>query len=228
MRSATQSTVPAPVTAAPRWLVGDWTRFMRDPTDVLRAALLAGALVEIPLGNLDATVRMLLTFGLTMVPRLLSVPRPFDFAFTLGMSLQAWGNAAGAFDALPFYNKVVHFFLPLGVAPLLYLILIRLRVVPDLARESRLHERFGIVLIAFMLGLSVGALYEMYEWFDVRVLGGDLQVGYGDTIGDLADDALGAICGGVLLLVWDAYGWGTRRRVTGLRHPSTRNGLELR
>src|SRR5206468_3628028 len=106
----------APTQSAPRWIVGDWTRFVRDPTDVLRVALLAGALVEVALGNLGGAVRMFLTFGLTMVPRLLSVPRPFDFAFTLGMSLQAWGNIAGAFDALPFYNKVVHFFLPLGVA----------------------------------------------------------------------------------------------------------------
>lgn len=203
---------------APRWLVGDWTRWLRDPTDLLRAALLAGGLVELALGNPGAAMRMLLTFGLTMIPRLLSMPRPFDFAFTLGMSLQAWGNVAGAFDALPFYNKVVHFFLPLGVAPLLYLILIRLRVVPDLARESGLHERAGIVLIAFTLGFSVGGLYELYEWFAVRVLGGNLQVGYGDTIGDLADDALGAICGGLLLLVWDAYGWGTRRRVAAPAH----------
>jgi uncharacterized membrane protein YjdF len=211
-----------PIATAPRWLVGDWTRYVRDPTDVLRAALLAGALVEIPLGHLEATVRMLLTFIVTLVPRLLSMPRPFDFAFTFGMSLQAWGNAAGAFETWAFYNKVVHFFLPLGVAPLLYLILIRLRVVPDLARESGLHERAGIVLIAFTLGFSVGGLYEMYEWFAVNVLGGHLQVGYGDTIGDLTDDALGAISGGVLLLIWDTYGWGTRRRVPGV--PERRRG----
>ena len=202
-----------PLAAAPRWLVGDWTPYLRDPTDVLRAALLIGALLEIPLGHLEAAVRLLLTFAVTMVPRLLSMPRPFDFAFTFGMSLQARGNAAGAFDTWPFYNKVVHFFLPLGVAPLLYLILIRLRVVPDLARESGLHQRVGIVLIAFTLGLSVGALYEMYEWFADHVLGGHLRVGYGDTIGDLTDDALGAVSGGMLLLVWDTYGWGTRRRL---------------
>lgn len=55
-------------------------------------------------------------------------------------------------------------------------------------------------------GFTAGGLYEIYEWFDVNVLHGAKHVSYGDTIGDLTDDALGALGGGLLLVVWDAYG----------------------
>ena len=36
-------------------------------------------------------------------------------------------------------------------------------------------------------------------------------VTYGDSIGDLIDDALGALLGGVILLFWTGRGWGTWR-----------------
>jgi len=35
------------------------------------------------------------------------------------------------------------------------------------------------------------------------------------TIGDLVDDAAGSLLGGALLVLWDVYGWGTRRRLPG-------------
>jgi hypothetical protein len=208
MRRASQR-----VDAAPRWLVGDWWQWLRDPADVLRWALLVGAIVAAAVGDIGHALRLALTLLLTLVPRGMAVPRPFDFAFCLAMSFQAWGNVLAAFDTLHGYDKLVHFVLPMAVAPLLYLILIRLHVVPDLAAETGLHQRLGIVVLALCFGFTAGGLYEIYEWFDVNVLNGAKHVSYGDTIGDLTDDALGALCGGLLLVMWDAYGWGTRRRL---------------
>jgi hypothetical protein len=50
-----------------------------------------------------------------------------------------------------------------------------------------------------------------------HAFGAHLEIGYGDTIGDLVDDAAGALAGGLLIVVWDTYGWGTRRRVPARR-----------
>jgi uncharacterized membrane protein YjdF len=205
------------VSGSPTWLVGDWRPWLRDPADVLRWGLLAGAIAAAVLGELGYAIRLGFTLLLTMVPRAMAVPRPFDFAFCLAMSFQAWGNVSRAFDDIHGYDKVVHFVLPMAVAPLLYLLLIRLKVVPDLAEESGLHQRLGIVLVALCFGFTAGGFYEIYEWFDVEVLGGAKYVSYGDTIGDLIDDGLGALCGGLLLVAWDSYGWGTRRRVPARR-----------
>jgi len=101
------------------------------------------------------------------------------------------------------------------MATLMYLGAIRLRVLPDMAEETGLHQRLGMVLVAFSLGMTVGAIHEMYEYFARDVLSANLHVSYGDTIGDLADDAAGSALGGALLVLWDVYGWGTRRRVPG-------------
>jgi hypothetical protein len=210
------------VEGAPAWIVGDWWRWLRDPADVLRWALLVGTFAAALLGEFGYALRLGLTLLVTLVPRVMAVPRPFDFAFCLGMSFQAWGNVSAAFDNLHGYDKVVHFALPMAVAPLLYLVLIRLNVVPDLAEETGLHQRAGIIILALCFGFTAGGLYEIYEWFDVEVLNGAKHVSYGDTIGDLGDDALGAICGGVLLVIWDVYGWGTRRRL-----PARRGGNDV-
>jgi hypothetical protein len=67
--------------------------------------------------------------------------------------------------------------------------------------------------VSFALGMTVGAIYEIYEWFANHALGAALEVGYNDTISDLADDAIGSLGGSFLLLLWTTRGWATSRRV---------------
>lgn len=196
-----------------RLLLGDWTPWIRDPIDVLRLSFLVGAVATLAVGPREQTLRLVLTFLFVLVPRLVNAPRPFDLVFTLGMAFQAWGNVFGAFDSLTGYDKVVHFVLPFATSMVLYLVLVRLRLVPDLAHESRIHTRAAMVLVTFALGVTVGAGYEVYEYVANHVLGAHLYVSYGDTIGDLFDDALGALAGGGLIAFWAAHGWATNRRV---------------
>ncbi len=199
---------------AGRLLLGDWTPVIRDPIDLIRASFALGAVVEAALGNWDAALRLALTFIAVAITRAAEMPRPFDLAFNVGMALQAWGNVAGAFRDVSWYFAVVHFFLPLGTSAVCYLLLIRLRVVPDLAEEANLHRRASIVLVAFAFGMAIGALYEMYEWFGFHEVGSRiLQENWTKAIADLGDDALGALAAGALLVVWNIYGWGTRRRL---------------
>jgi hypothetical protein len=111
------------------------------------------------------------------------------------------------------YDKLVHFVLPAAVAPTVYVLLIRLDLVRDLAdRHTRAHPA-GIVIVTLGLGMTVGVVYELYEYFAVNVLHAGLHVGYGDTIGDLLDDGVGSLIGGLLLVVWQIRGWGSVRRI---------------
>lgn len=205
--------VEARLETMPRWLVGDWNRWIRDPLDVLRLALLGGAIGTLAVGPREQSLRLALTFLLVLIPRALDVPRPFDLAFILGMYFQAWGNVFGAFDGIYGYDKVVHFVLPTAEAPLLYLLLVRLGIVPDLSEEHGIHNRVAMVVIPLAFGWSFGGgLYELYEWFADTYLGGNLYTSYGDSIGDLGDDFLGSLLGGVLLVAWQGAGWSSRRR----------------
>lgn len=201
--------------------LGDWNPWIRDPVDVLRLSYLAAALGEWASGDFGAGVRFGLTFLLVVAPRLLNTPRPFDFAFTIAMAFQGWGNALHLFDKLHWYDTVVHFVLPCATAPLLYIVLARLKLVPDLNQRQRPHQRLALVIVSLAFGLSVGAVYEMWEWVDNHALGGDHAVGYDDTIKDLADDGIGSLVGGALLLLWSSRGWRTSRRLPADQLPAS-------
>jgi diacylglycerol kinase family enzyme len=203
---------PKPMrTDFPKWLVGDWTRAIRDPLDLLRLAPAIGALVTLIVGDHTHTGELIGCSLIVLAPRVLDVQRPFDLFFQIGINLAIWGNVFGLFDLIYGYDKVVHFMLPCGSAMLLYVALARLRIVPDLAEDAGLHDRAAMVLVTLAFGLTVGGLFEMWEWFSNTALGTHMFVSYGDSIGDLIDDALGALIGGVFLLWWTGRGWGTWR-----------------
>jgi hypothetical protein len=203
-------------------LLGDWNRYIRDPVDLLRLSYLVAAIAEWATGDFGAGVRFLLTFFVVLAPRVLDMPRPFDFAFGVAMAFQAWGNALHIFDTVSWYDTVVHFVLPAATAPILYILLSRLELVPDLAETKAPHHHLAILIVSLAFGLAVGSVYEMWEWIDNHALGGDHAVGYDDTIKDLADDALGSLVGGGLLLVWSTRGWRTSRRLPARRLASRR------
>lgn len=199
-----------------RLLLGDWSPVIRDPLDIARLAMLVGVFVTLAIGPREQSFRLAGTFLLVLVPRRLDAPRPLDLLFLAGMSFQAWGNVFGVFNDVYGYDKVVHFILPSATSALLYLLLVRLHVVPDLANHRGLHVRGGMVLTTFALGLTFGGgLYEIYEWFADTVLGAHLYTSYGDTIADLLDDSIGSLLGGALLVVWSLGGWSSRRGVRG-------------
>jgi len=194
-------------------LLGDWGPIVRDGIDVLRLSYLVAAVVLVAAGRFDGGIRMFITFLALAVARQLDLPRPFDLGLVLGMALQAWGNAVGLFTSISWWDSLVHLVLPFWVAPLFYILLVRLELVPDLCDETHERHHQGIVIVTFALGLAFGAVYEIYEWFAVNVLGAHLYVGYTDTIKDLTEDAAASIAGGILLLLWATRGWATTRRV---------------
>jgi hypothetical protein len=70
---------------------------------------------------------------------------------------------------------------------------------PDVAGSDRHHGR--LVLLVVALGLSIGALWELYEWIGRNWLGNtSIHVGYDETILDLAMDGLGSLTVALLLV----------------------------
>ena len=110
-----------PLAALPRWLgsararyllLGDWNPVIRDPIDVLRAALLVGSVLLIVFDkNVEAAP--LVTVPIVLIPRLTDMPRPFDLAVVVAMSIEAWGNLFDFFDRIHGYDKVVRFLVPM-------------------------------------------------------------------------------------------------------------------
>jgi uncharacterized membrane protein YjdF len=131
------------------------------------------------------------------------------------MVLTGWGEATGLYDAVPWYDNLVHFLVPLLGAPVVYVALARLDVLPDPKDETHARHYVGIFVVTLALGLAIGAVWEIAEYFSDRVLGSQLSLGNADTVGDLLADGLGAVLGAALLVAWSAFGWGSVRRVPG-------------
>jgi hypothetical protein len=207
---------PAPGTRGLGWqvLLGDWTPIVRDWSDVVRIAYLAGAGYAFADGADGHGVRLLVTFVAALAPRLLNTPRPFDLFFTATIGLQAWGNLAGLFHNGDPFDRVDHAMSTLGLAPLFYLWFVRLGLLRHTDERRPRSQHVGLVVIGMCIGLSVGALYEIYEYVAVHDFGAANFVSESDTVMDLVMDAVGSFVGSCLLLAWVVWGWGTERRVT--------------
>jgi hypothetical protein len=184
---------------------------------------LLAAVVALAEGGTADFVRVLATFAVLVVVRLLDLPRLFDLAGIVGMALQAFDNALGVFTSFGPYDLVVHLVLSMAVAPTLYILLARLEVVPDLT-DVRGHRQAGVFHVTFLLGLSVGPLYEIYEYAADHWLAASLVVGYSDTISDLVDDVVASAVAGAFLVLWAEHGWGMMRRLPAERVPPRRTG----
>jgi uncharacterized membrane protein YjdF len=150
-----------------------------------------------------------------LVARAVNLPRLYDLGFTVAMILTGWGEALGLYDAWKPYDNVVHFIVPMLGAQVAYIALARIEVLPDMREDFTVHRYAGIFTVTMALGVAVGGIWEIVEWASDNVFGSELQVSNDDTVGDLISDTLGAATGGLLLVAWTKYGWGSVRRVPG-------------
>jgi hypothetical protein len=196
-------------------LLGDWHPWLRDPIDVLRALLVAGAAGFALAGDGRGALLLGGAGAVAWAVRPLLLPRVYDLAFVLALTLQAWGEALGLYDSVPWFDNVVHFTLPFFAAPALYILLARLDLVPDPKDDTDTLHYVGMAIVAFALGVALGGLWEICEYASDSWLGSDLQIDNADTVGDLMADSLGALTGAALLVCWARWGWGSVRRIPG-------------
>ena len=189
---------------------------VRDGIDVLRLVILGGAVAYAVAGRTGAAAVLLVMGAVTVVARLVNLPRVYDLAVTAGMALQGFGETLGLYDRFVRFDDLVHFTLPMLTAPVVYIALARLDVVPDPRDETHLRHYVGIAVVTAAVGVTIGALWEVYEWRSDAWFGTRLSEGNDDTNGDLVRDTLGSLAGAALLVVWARFGWGSVRRIPGV------------
>jgi len=198
-----------------RFVYGDWTWLVRDGLDVVRLAFIGGTIAFAIEGHSDV-IALTAASAVLLVARVVNLPRWFDFGLVVAMTLIAWGTALHLYGQWFYYDKVVHSLSPVAYAPVLYIVLVRLGVVPDpgqAIREHRVARISGIFIVTLALGMAVGAGYESIEWFEDKfdILGGHFVKGLWDTETDLLADTTGSLIGATFLTVWSLRGWSSRR-----------------
>ena len=196
-------------------VLGDWNSWIRDPIDALRALLVVAAIAFLAAGDTKGAALLGGAAVLAWAVRPVQLPRAYDACFVSALTLQALGEALGAYDAIRWFDSVVHFTLPFFLGPTLYIALARADVVPDPKDSTETRHYVGIFIVTLALGIALGGLWEIWEWVSDHSFGSSLQLGLDDTVGDLVADTAGSLCGALLLVCWARYGWGSVRRIPG-------------
>jgi hypothetical protein len=198
-----------------RLVLGDWNPYVRDPIDVLKVCFIAVTALYWAMGRSTA-VGLTAASIVLVIAYVAKLPRLYDLLLLIGMTMIAFGTALDLYGRIDHYDKFVHGLSPLMWSPALYIVCVRLEVLPDLGHSRAAHHLVGVFLVTLCFGAAVGAGYEVCEW----VLDGifphwHLVKGEWDTATDLVADFVGAALGGLSLVVWNVWGWGTVRREAG-------------
>ena len=197
--------------------MGDWGPYVRDPIDVLRIVLAVGAVVALVAGEPSGAVYLAVSTAGALLARALALPRLIDLAFVVALSITGFGEAFGFYDRWDWFDRVVHFLVPMLFSLVAYIGLARADLVLD-PHDQVADVRRGpaLFLISFAFGVALGAVWEIVE-YTLDALGfTNLSEGNADTVGDLVADTAGSLVGAGLLLLWTYRGWGTVRRVPGV------------
>ena len=200
---------------ARRVLLGDWNRWIRDPLDVLRLAFAAGLVVALVGGEVKPIFNLTLALAVVLLARAAQLPRLYDLAVIVAMAFTMVGEALGVYDAVDWYDRLVHVVVPLLSAQVLYIGLARLEVLPDLREETTTRHHVGIFVVTAALGIAVGGVWEVFEFTSDAWFGSNLSESNTDTVGDLLADSAGSLAGAALLVAYTRFGWGSVRRIPG-------------
>ncbi|WP_051441726.1 hypothetical protein [Arthrobacter sp. H14] len=188
-----------------------WQKASGIIADLVRFAGLLSIVAAVLWMDPGDIVRFSIAFLGLLVPRIFHLPRPFDAAYCITVLLATWSGAAGWYEAIPWWDWVVHLITNGAIAAAVYLVLARVRVVHDMHDHTLKHSRVALVVLTAAFGLAFGALWEFVEWIGEQYMPQSIHIGYVDSIGDMSAGGLGSVIAGVALVIWAAAGGGTRR-----------------
>ena len=155
----------------------------------LRVALCILLAVLLVMGDITAALIVAVFLALSFAHLLRSERRPalFDVVFALAALAGALGYAFDLFGEIVPYDELTHAFTTFSVSLAFYF----------LFYGGAVPERRAVALgsSVFTLGVTVGAYWEIFEWFFVG------KYTMADTISDLLVDSAGALAAALVALV---------------------------
>jgi hypothetical protein len=116
-------------------------------------------------------------------------PRELDMLVALPLLVDAGGNAIGIYQR-KHVDDAVHFANGALLAG----------VVGTLA-QSRTRTAWEASAFATVVGVAVGAIWEMFEWVALKLGARGMDLTYDDTMEDLIETSAGALLGGLVTLL---------------------------
>jgi hypothetical protein len=140
-----------------------------------------------------------LVLGGTMVPRGFGAPAALDWAYGTVLLAAAWAAQLDLYLTTPGLDLVVHAVATGLVAAMGHRVLVALGLVTPGDSLVVVRPRLGAAVTTGCLGLALAALWELGEWVGHTQIDQRIQVGYTDTVSDLAAGAIGGAVAAVLV-----------------------------
>ncbi|MDK1359835.1 hypothetical protein QNO00_06090 [Arthrobacter sp. zg-Y1219] len=149
-------------------------------------------------GPVEVSVFLLVLMG-TLISRCLDISRAFDGLYGLTLLAAAWSSVLNLYARVGWWDLPVHFAATGVIAATAYLLLARLGAVPAPSPHAGAALRIAVPALVLAVGLGVSVLWELGEWWGYTFVDESINVGYQDTMGDLAAGGLGALVAGAVL-----------------------------
>ena len=149
-------------------------------------------------GPVEAALFALVMLGL-LVSRALSAAPLFASVYGGTLLAAAWSSVLDLYARISWWDLVVHFASTGGLAVMAWYLLAAFGAVAA-RHNGRDLPGFAVAALVTVLGLALSVLWEFAEWWGHTFVDETINVGYQDTLGDLAAGGLGALLSGWLLV----------------------------
>lgn len=167
------------------------------PGDVARVAAAGSVVVGVVTSGGVAGALFFLVLGGALVPRFLRLPAALDLSFGASLLLAAWAAQLGWYETVPWLDLLVHTVCTGLVAAVGVMLLIRARMLELAGPTAR--AKVGLAVTTAGVGALSAVLWELGEWAGHTFLDDGIDVGYTDTVTDLAVGLVGATLAGIAL-----------------------------
>ena len=163
------------------------------PGDVVRVLALVSVVVGTVRSGPVATALFLLVLGGTMIPRIIGAPTALDVAYSSTILFAAWAAQLDWYVAVGWLDVVVH-----AVATGLVAVMsVRALQVWGVVGRGRARGETAVLVVG--VGAVLAVLWELGEWAGNALFDRRIQVGYPDTMGDLAAGLVGSVVAAVVV-----------------------------
>ncbi len=191
---------------------------------VLEILILVSGLFQTFFGETTIGILTLVCWGAIVFPKFFTrgfipkIPIEIEIILFVMVFVQfVLGEARDFYTTIPYYDKFVHYLLPMFIGLLAFLFLYTLQETGNLK-----VSKWAMVVLVVMIALAIGAFWEICEYLSDRIFyamfdswhhfqGNAQQSAIDDTMTDLIIDTLGGVFGALLALWFVGKEKGTSR-----------------
>lgn len=189
--------------------------------DLLRLLALASVPVAAFSQPVEGAIRFAGIFAVLLVSRS-RVPQQLDAAWAATLLVSAWASALQWYTTYASVDIPIHFATTGATAGVLFFLLRRTSLLSRDPGGSVPGGTGPTILTITLIGGTLSAVWEMYEWTAAQFVPNEMVVGYSDTVGDQAMGVLGSATAAIIIAHRLRH-----HPVTGHRVSTSTNGASI-